>query len=70
MRPKQHKMTGCGDLFQARLDQIINLNSTAVESISTAKRCASILIGACQMRMRSVPAGDCQAIHDHFVPKE
>lgn len=47
MRLKQHKLTGSGDLFQAHLDQIINLNSTAVESNSAAKRCASILIGAC-----------------------
>ena len=25
MRPKKHEMTGSGDLFRARLDQIINM---------------------------------------------
>ena len=25
MRPKQHKTTGSGDLFRARLEQIINM---------------------------------------------
>ena len=25
MRPKKHETTGAGDLFRARLDQIINL---------------------------------------------
>ena len=26
MRPKKHRTTGSGDLFRARLDQIINLH--------------------------------------------
>src|SRR5258708_30494026 len=31
MRPKQHKKTGEGDLFRARLDQIINLKHELVQ---------------------------------------
>src|SRR5260370_25094833 len=31
MRPKQHKTTGEGDLFRARLDQIINLKHELVQ---------------------------------------
>ena len=26
MRPKKQEMTGAGDLFRSRLDQIINMN--------------------------------------------
>ena len=43
MRPKQPKTTGEGDLFRARLDQIINLKHelvqlTSAAAISTAAR--------------------------------
>jgi len=31
MRPKQHEMTGSGDLFRARLDQIINMKHELVQ---------------------------------------
>jgi len=31
MRPKKHEVTGSGDLFRARLDQIINLNHELVQ---------------------------------------
>ena len=31
MRPKKHEMTGAGDLFRARLDQIINLKHELVQ---------------------------------------
>jgi len=31
MRPKQHKTTGSGDLFRARLDQIINMKHELVQ---------------------------------------
>ena len=31
MRPKRHETTGCGDLFRARLDQIINLKHELVQ---------------------------------------
>ena len=31
MRPKQHETTGSGDLFRARLDQIINLKHELVQ---------------------------------------
>jgi hypothetical protein len=31
MRPKKHKTTGSGDLFRARLDQIINMKHELVQ---------------------------------------
>jgi transposase, IS5 family len=31
MRPKQHKTTGSGDLFRARLEQIINMKHELVQ---------------------------------------
>jgi IS5 family transposase len=31
MRPKQHAMTGSGDLFRARLEQIINMKHELVQ---------------------------------------
>jgi hypothetical protein len=31
MRPKEHKTTGSGDLFRARLDQIINMKHELVQ---------------------------------------
>src|SRR3990172_6769957 len=31
MRPKQHAVTGSGDLFRARLDQIINMKHELVQ---------------------------------------
>ena len=31
MRPKQHKTTRSGDLFRARLDQIINMKHELVQ---------------------------------------
>ena len=31
MRPKQHPTTGSGDLFRARLEQIINLKHELVQ---------------------------------------
>jgi hypothetical protein len=31
MRPKQHEMTGEGDLFRARLDQVINMKHELVQ---------------------------------------
>ena len=31
MRPKKHETTGAGDLFRARLDQIINLKHQLVQ---------------------------------------
>ena len=31
MRPKQHKTMGSGDLFRARLDQIINMKHELVQ---------------------------------------
>ena len=34
MRPKQHETTNEGDLFRARLDQIINMRNELVELAS------------------------------------
>ena len=31
MRPKQHETTGSGDLFRARLEQIINMKHELVQ---------------------------------------
>ena len=31
MRPKKHRTTGSGDLFRARLDQIINMKHELVQ---------------------------------------
>ena len=31
MRPKQHQTTGSGDLFRARLDQIINMKHELIQ---------------------------------------
>jgi IS5 family transposase len=31
MRPKKHRTTGSGDLFRARLDQIINIKHELVQ---------------------------------------
>lgn len=31
MRPKKHRKTGSGDLFRARLDQIINMKHEPVQ---------------------------------------
>ena len=31
MRPKKHETTGSGDLFRARLDQIINMRHELVQ---------------------------------------
>ncbi|MGY3361846.1 hypothetical protein ACVWZK_008509 [Bradyrhizobium sp. GM0.4] len=33
MRPKKHRTTGSGDLFRARLDQIINMKHELVQLV-------------------------------------
>ena len=43
MRPKKPETTGEGDLFRARLDQIINLNH---ELVQRKRSSAALLIGA------------------------
>ena len=54
MRPKKHETTGSGDLFRARLDQIINMRHELVQlagkidwSSSTARsrRCTARVAG-------------------------
>jgi len=56
MRPKKHETTGSGDLFRARLDQIINMRHELVQlagkidwdlTLSTARsrRCTATVAG-------------------------
>jgi len=42
MRPKQHTTTGSGDLFRARLDQIINLKHELVQLAGNPSVCTAL----------------------------
>jgi len=41
MRPKKHSSTGAGDLFRARLDQIINMRHELVQLAERIDRTGS-----------------------------
>jgi hypothetical protein len=49
MRPKKHETTGSGDLFRARLDQIINMRHELVQlwtsSTARSRRCTATVVG-------------------------
>jgi hypothetical protein len=47
MRPKQRQTTGSGDLFRARLDQIINMKhkQAQTERVSGCLNCRRVQLG-------------------------